>query len=232
MSTLTIKARDFAALVAPVKPHAGRDDMFPVLNAIRFEVRNGYLLAMATDRFRLAIHRTETEAVSFTATVRVREVENLLRIFKPQRGQDPELVMSVHETEGKQFLRVEQTGAFGFDFIDASMSFPLEVGEFPNIAKLIGETLAEEPSEGGREFGLNAVFLADWRHTAKQGRALVIRSHSPLRPVVFAAGDDFIGLQMPMRLIEGQAIPEHWTTTLTKPKPAPKKRAKKAASAA
>lgn len=222
--TLTIGAREFAALVAPVIPLAGTDPMLPVLNTVHFEVRDGWLLAEATDRFRIGINRTKTETKAFEALVRLRDTRTIRRIFKPHRGENPALTLTVSGDN----LRVDRSGGLGF----ASSTFALVPGQFPSIRHLVAKTLQEEPSPE-RYFGVNAKFLADWGHACSNGEPLYVRQSDPARPILLAAGSNFIGLQMPLRISDG-AVGDFstWDGVLAEQKkPAPKKpRGKKAAA--
>lgn len=60
---LHLTVRDLRALLMPILPFAGTDDMLPVLTGIRLRVRGGYVTAEATDRFRAAMNRVQPSVV-------------------------------------------------------------------------------------------------------------------------------------------------------------------------
>lgn len=210
--TLEITARDLKHLVTPLLPMVDTSGMLP-LEAVNFEVRDGWLLGTATDRFRLALHRTRTATKHFDALVSARSLRTILATFKASRFADPVLELTV---DGGQLL-VEQAEAMELEFLSATMRFALVDGPFPDIAEVILEAL--NGTHGARKsndwFGVNAGYLADWRHAVTKGSPLYVQvGPSPNRPVIIAVGDDFIGLQMPMRYTEGEPSFSHWLELL------------------
>jgi len=57
MTTITVPAAKLREMLGAVLPHAGRDDTLPLLATVRFEVRGGELLLIATDRYSLGAAR-------------------------------------------------------------------------------------------------------------------------------------------------------------------------------
>lgn len=197
--TVEIEIHDFADLVNPILPIAGTDEMLPVLTCVKFSVRGGWLLASATDRFRLAVKRVKTDATGFDALVPQRDIRTILKIFKPRRRDEEfgKLTLEHHPTKNE--LQVSRSDGFNwsFGFIDASLRFTAESGEYPEIHKVINAA-AGAPRETDGWFAVNPTYMADWRHAVGRNRPLLIRLGKPNQPILVTA-DDFIGLQMPLR---------------------------------
>lgn len=219
---ITLTARELHDLVKPVLPLACRDDMLPVLNAVLIERSGNYLVATASDRFRIGICRRAHEgAGDFRALVPLASVRNILALFKPSRGSDNSLTLSI---EGDT-LYAEASGGLGFDFADMRVGYRLQAGEFPSVRKMIRDALANESTDSA--VGMNADLLADWRHA---GATLEVRITAPGQPMIVRSGDHFLGLVMPTRLAAEDVPAGDWPTFLAdESKPVAKKaRTKKA----
>lgn len=229
-AALNITARQLKALVAPVLPLAGRDDMLPVLTAIRVEVDGPWLIAMATDRFRLGIKRLravedEPWPAGWSATIPVRTLKGILAAFKPSyREGDAQLVLTVDDDQHS--LHVVAGGAL-LDMLGASITYPLETGEYPKLRTLIRTGLAAPVAEDGIA-GFNWALLSEFRAAAPtHGGPLVIRVGAGANPTLISDGEDFIGAIMPRRMVgndsvKGSAFPsvEDWNDVLGDPKKA------------
>lgn len=217
-TTLEITASQFATLVRPVIPLVS-DDFTPILNSVRIQTHGKYVIAMATDRFRLGIHRIKLETAppaAFEATIRLSELKRILSIFKPTRTVDSILTLTI---EADDLIRVNQSGGFGF--IDASMTFRIERGEYPDSRRVINAALAET-DEKSTETAFNPSYLASFKNAPRERNVpLVIHSSAPGKATVISAGDDFIGAIMPVRLASGAApeVVDGWAGFLTSAKP-------------
>lgn len=244
MSTINLRAEQFADLVRPVIPLADATGMMPVLNAVLIEAEGKWLSATATDRFRVGIKRIEkfatdddptTEWPEFRALVPLRAVRALLTTFKPQRRS---LLTSLSMTVEDDGRRLVTEGVGTFDLFDSSrITHHLEIGEYPAVRSLIRDALAHPVEDRAREFGVNPNFMADFKATGSRGLRIVTgapRGGMP-GPIVVTDDDGFIGALMPTSAIGEKA--EDWTDFLApKPEPVAKtasaKRAVKKASAA
>lgn len=188
-----ISTKDLARLVKPVVPLAHKDGMLPLLNSVQLAAAGEYLTAAATDRYRIGISRIKTEAAppeGLSIRIGLDELRRILLIFKSDAKMERTVTITVLDDR----VKVEQ--AFGFGFIDASMSFPLVVGDYPPLAKLFSAAQLSNPVVS---VGLNASHLSDFRHAIREGEPLVVRSASANKPVIVTAGDHFIGALMPVR---------------------------------
>jgi hypothetical protein len=193
---ITITAHSLRALVDPVLPCASVDGDLPVLNAVKIEARGKWLMAMATDRFKLGLKRVKAPAdeqwAEFQAVVSVRALKSILATFKPQRGLDPELTLTVEQDQ----LTVTVGGGLVDDVAAAKASYFLVSGKFPALDKILRKALdaKPEPTESG----------FDWRHVAGFANAagrvgLRVKSTGARSPLLIT-GDDFIGALMPRQI--------------------------------
>jgi hypothetical protein len=224
MSDLHITARQFKALVSPVIPCAGTDDQLPVLNSIHVRSQGEYLIARATDRFRLGVQRLKAPEGSWPeweALLPLSTVRAVLADFKPSsRDADPQLVLAV----GGESLRVKGDGAL-LDMLSADIAYPLRDGEFPKVDQILATAIAAEP-EAGAHAGFNWKFLSAFAAAAGGSPSIGIKIVSPKAPALISNGEDFLGILMPRK-----RIGEGWDDILTPPAPAKKKPAAKKAAA-
>lgn len=199
--TITLTARQFRALIEPVLPMACKDDMLPVLCAVQVTAEDRWLTATTTDRFRVGIKRIEkhatdddatTEWPEFSALIPVRAVRSILATFKPTRGFDPAMALTVAEDR----LVVEAAGAF--DLFDSSrFVHHLQSGEYPKVRSLIREVLAVPDDERVSRVVVNPTLFADFKACGSSTlRILMGRANKPL---VVTDDEGFIGVLMPRR---------------------------------
>lgn len=217
---ITLTARELHDLVKPVLPFAGRDDMSPVLNAVLIEYRAGHLTATATDRFKAGIcRRPYAPSVEFRALVGLADIKRILGLFRPKRGLDGTLTLSV---EGD---RIYAEAADGFGFANLRIGFALVDAEYPDIPKLFRDQLAS--TDEASVVGVNPDYLAAFKGVA---RTLRVRITDPTKPVIIHGDDHFLGLLMPRRLVGAEGkVPDapDWSDLLQPPKKAAKKKASK-----
>lgn len=224
MNDLTLTAGQFRKLVTPVLTCVGADDMLPILTAIKIETRGRWLIASATDRFKLAIKRVEHpdgEWPEFTALVPARSVQTILKQFRPLRGHlDPELTLSARQD------RLTVTVGGGFDGIAAaSMTYFLIEGEFPDVGEIVSKTLAQDQAamdNSGYGWKHFAAFAA-----ADEGAGLRIRTYGDAKAML-VLGPDFVGMVMPRRMVD-RVGDDGWAEILAAKPKKPASRAKKLA---
>lgn len=220
--TLTITVRNLKALVDPVLPCAGGDDMLPVLTCLQIRSYGGWLVASATDRFRLGVHRQRGEwPADWAALVPVRTLRGIFSTFKAGRGSDPELALTIVDDHN---LKVELTGGLAGDlFTEASITYPLISGEFPDLGKIISAAIDAEPEAGDRKF--NWKYLSAFAAADHLGSGLVMHGGNPSMPMLVTDGADFVGILMPRRVEPAEALSlSSWTDILT-PSTSPAKKA-------
>lgn len=236
-NSLTISVRNLKALVEPVTPCAGADDMLPVLNCVQIKTNGEWLVASATDRFRLAAHRQRGEwPAGWQALIPVRTLRGIFATFKAGRGSDPELTLTIVDDHN---LKVEMTGGLNDGlFSEASITYPLLSGEFPNLGQILSKAIAAESVAGDRRF--NWKFLSGFSAADPHGQGLIMHGGDPSAPMLVTDGEDFVGILMPRRLVASEDGAtsldlSSWTDILGDPvapkAPAAKKTAKKMAGA-
>ena len=194
--TFTITAREFRDLVTPVIPLACKDRMTPILNAVRIESVGKYLTASATDRFTVGICRhapANKPPKGLAIVIPLPSIRLILSTFKPSRDMDPELEFAV--TAGGKRLKVNQAGG-AFDFLDASITYPLETGQWPALPKVIIDRIESEDVPA-TTISLNAAHLAKFQHAVRHGEPLEIKVGCNNKAVLVTVGDHFVGALMP-----------------------------------
>lgn len=236
--SITLTATQWREVITPVLPCAGDDMMLPVLNTVHIRTHGKWLIATATDRFRVAMKRIAkiatdddptTEWPEFSALIPLKAVKSISAMLKPSRG-GAHLSGATFAVEGDR-LTVEASGLF--DLFDAArFTHHLETGEFPKVDSLFAKALAVPDSERAPVSTLNPAFLSDMKACG----SMVLRVIGPKAddiksPIAFTDDDGFLALLMPRRT---ETAPESWEDVLApkpepaKPKPARKSRAKKA----
>ena len=165
--TLTIDARTFNALVNPVIPFASADVTFPLLASLRIDRRGDWLVAAATDRYRLAMKRVplfadalEGEAPdTFTAVVRAADLRRIQKLWRPTRTENPMLILEVEHRELEGDRLVVRSAGTMVDFDEARVAFVLPDGPYPPIDRLLVDAL-KSPTVADRAVRLNPRLLA------------------------------------------------------------------------
>lgn len=242
MTTLTIDAKQFRALVSPVLPMACKDDMLPSICAVLIETDGKWLSATATDRFRAGIQRIEkratdddptTEWPEFRALIPVRSVKSLLAMFKPSRGASSTTITLTIETDESSIPRLTAEAVGLFDLFDSGRFTHtlLEADAFPAVRKVFKDALDTPDDARASTVGVNPSFMADFK--AAGGDTLRVLLGSPTKPLTVTNDEGFIGLLMPRSLIasSGDVREENWADFFAE-KSQPKKRTSRKAGAA
>lgn len=201
---IAIPARELAAFLAPVIPHAASARVLPILNGIHFATSGGYLIAAATDRYTMAMHRRKSAGPDeipvpdgLRGTVPLAAVRQILSVFKAGRGENPDLTL----TFTRDLLAV---GARGFlsGFAVSEATWRLDPGEYPRLGH-IWPTAKPESSESA--VFLNPAFLARLAHAPGAGDPVQLtlmprKSDGQPGMVMARAGEDFLAVIQPVRL--------------------------------
>lgn len=208
---VSLSYSELRKLFAPVVPHAGRDDMLPVLMRIAVAASGGYLVAQATDRFTAAFQRValaEAPPAGFAVLLEASDAKRLIHLLRPIRGSDPTVTIEL-DGHGGVHVSAEDAGlALGFRGIDVSFSSPvLTANSFPDLSGLLPKDFNQHVGE--QSFNLNmltkfkaAVEEANRGALGDEGARALCSIHmpsAPNKPLVFTAGPDFVGLVMPRR---------------------------------
>lgn len=201
MAAITVDAKVLRHRLGAVIPHADPDDIFPALSAVHFEIRDGELTLMATDRFTLAVARVpgepppEQDPCGPVLLDRwyARELRRLLKGGGPATvlvSEDGTLTVK-RRVDVANNRRVTVTWDTAADT------------NWPPWRTAVRRALAAEPAELGGEYALNLSILArfqalDWREPAQYRITAGGGKDAPV--IIVAAGDWFLGLAMPVRL--------------------------------
>lgn len=196
-ATWTATPAQVERVIAAVLPHASAATDLPLLNAVRLELDGKRLLAVAADRYSLAVCRADltewdkdAKPVKATAAhVRVGDVERLLAFLRPQRKFAATWKLTASH------LTVSFAGG-------SSLTVPTSDSEnFPQWRALVTPLFDREPEPGAR-MGFTPRVVEHFHQSAKALGELheTWQFISPLKPVIVRIGDDFLGLLMPCRL--------------------------------
>ena len=211
-TTVTMKASQFRDLVAPVMPLADKTNNLPALGAVLIQANGPYLIATATDRYRVGVQRVRLDeaAPGFRALVSLRSLRSILSIFKVSRSADPDLSI----TSAEQMFTVNAVGAMDLDpygIVSGSMSWPLVPGEYPKgINEIITASSTAQPDG---PLLLNAHLLADFKFAQAHGHPMVMRGRMAGATFI-QIGPDFIGAIMSVRASLGSELDSDWTAFL------------------
>jgi len=201
---LTLAVNDLRDLLSAVVPFACDDGMLPVLCSVRLRARGKWLVADATDRFRIGVKRIENDDdgtwPDFEAVIPLTAVKSMLHLFRPARsGPLTEIVLTVDD----DVMTVEGKGAYVL-FDQAIMRYHLEPAEYPNLDSLVAKELARPADQGSTAVGLNPRFLSDYKHLGRE--PIQVRIGAASHPTIVMTGDGlFVSLLMPRRLFDGSS---------------------------
>ncbi|MGW4898310.1 DNA polymerase III subunit beta family protein [Kitasatospora sp. NPDC004240] len=193
---MTVTTAALPRFVTQLAPHISTDTTLPSIGGIYLEADGTHLLAAATDRYTFAVTRTEaTEPQPWRAVIARADLTALRALF-PARRRPADL----HLTHSRGCTRTPD-GLLTIG--DGTRSLTLNANaslarKFPKWRPLFAAALAAEPHQD-TETHYNADFLARWAKAAEHWQPLTTWSAGPGKPLLVAAGPDFLGLQMPVR---------------------------------
>lgn len=195
--TVTWKATPAAVsrVINAVLAHASTNTDLPVINAVRLELDGDRLLAVATDRYTIAICRASLtdwddkakKVKPQAGSLRSADVKRVLDFLKPHRKD----VATWKLTDTS--LTVTVSGA--------SLTVPTADENFPNWRIVLGSVLDHAP-EPGQQMGFTPRIVSHFQRSADAlgELAMTWQFVSLLKPVIVRIGDEFLGLLMPCRL--------------------------------
>lgn len=194
-------AAELQHIARAVLVHAGTDAMWPLLNDVHIEVRDGHLLLAATDRFTLGVYRTGLSEHSGDP-IEIRVPAPVLRsavtmIGRRSRGEVQLRLTPDHVTLTFDHPQVRADAAAS----PVSYVMPAEPSTQPLWLRLVNTTTAEAMTATETVTGVNPAYLARFRHAAHRFEPILI--HGPgraMKPVLVTAGEHFIGLIMPVHV--------------------------------
>jgi hypothetical protein len=190
ITTTNLPAHQLAEAISQVMPHMAKPDCStPILSSVHFDNDGTYLHAVATDRYTLAAARRRLRSCEeeWTATVGAMHVTYLQSWAEAHSYRD---TIELAITPG-QMTAVSNMGR---------IVLPTMEGMHAPWRALFNKHL-ERAAEIVDISGLDTQYLHRW---AEAGRHLQIAQATPEAPYILS-GLDFIGMQMPIRQIRGEA---------------------------
>lgn len=211
---ITVKAADLHRLLIEGLICTGNDDTLPMLNGVKLETTDdGQLLAIGTDRFRLGISR-----IPHGGTDKVddlldgKQAKALAAILKPVRARNaPDYTVDLEFVGGRgtyarKMKWARSDGMSGVvDILDH---------QFPKWRHLVDSAKGVRPIETGDtqhdayRFYCNAKYLAEFAKAQRSAYDNVavepVAGHN--RPIIFRVGAHFLGLLMPVRMVEDSSL--------------------------
>lgn len=209
----TVKAVELHRVLNDAVTFASRDETLPMVNIVHVEFTDaGFMLAVATDRFRLGVSKVDlgVNGSSPTASfnLAVRDVNTLIKLAKTAKPK------TAKRDKQSRFVWINSapTGTVTFKFSDgASLDVvPVDV-EFPKWRQLFPESGTQVPRDAT---AFTAEYLASfakvdggasqrivmYNHDSHHGYNSETRKNQ--RPTTFTIGDNFVGLLMPVKLVD------------------------------
>lgn len=184
--TTTVKAGDLARILDQVHAHQSTNELAPAICGVHLDSDRQTLHAVASDRYSLAVARTDLIAPGATwAHTIPSSAVKMLRRWSATESQDAQITIAPSTDKGST------TVSFGSD--TSILAFHAVDADFPKWRSLIFGALDKKPT--GDVVGLDTDYAARWQ---KAERNLRTWATGPRSAVLFA-GDDFLGLQMPTR---------------------------------
>ncbi|NUP53404.1 MAG: hypothetical protein HOW97_39695 [Catenulispora sp.] len=190
ITTTSLPAHQLAEALDQVMPHMAKpQSSTPILSSVHFDNDGTYLHAVTTDRYTLAVARRRLRSCDdeWTATVGAMHVTYLQSWAEAHSHRD---TIELAVTPG-QMTAVSNMGR---------IVLPTMGGAHAPWRALFNKHL-EPAAETVDISGLDTQYLNRW---AKAGRHLQITQASAEAPFV-VAGPDFLGMQMPIRQVHGEA---------------------------
>lgn len=185
--TVKVSALVLIELLEGASTHAGRDKTLPTLNAVQVESEGaGYLVARATDRYRLIEGKIEIEFGQLAPSlIRLDDVKRVITLAKEGK------IGKVSLNRVGDLLTVSINGN--------SITLTLWEGTFPPTAHLFDNPARENIGE----VNFNPAFMADYAKIAGKGNAVRVEFTAKGKPIFIhlpVTKVEWKALLMPMRL--------------------------------
>lgn len=195
----TMLAVELHRVLSDASVFASHDETIPPICAVHIEIGPKRMLAVATDRFRLVVSKTDLQAGGFGSeavfNLSLRDVVSLIKMSKTTRSDAGSKTVWINSAlpPSDEY----GTGTVEFKFSDgATLKVVPQDSEFPKWRQLFPGT----DSQVARAFSaFNPKYLADFAKV--QGFPIRMYSHGEAntRPSTFTIGENFVGLLMPYR---------------------------------
>ncbi len=221
-----VSTGDLRNALRAVVVHAGKDDEVPILQRVRFYIRDGNIMIAATNRYTVGLGLvsiwSDTEDDDTVVDVTPAQVGEILAMFKSakeKKGDDA----------GDDDLRLRITDRFlvatdvaGF-FPGKEVTWPRVANEdnYPDLPTLVGRMLATAGSASASTMHTNGSFLALFKAASSvYDEILTVEPTSEKQGALFVTvGESFLGAIMPIKpsdeaVIEQAAHRRAWDARL------------------
>lgn len=181
-----IQSHDLQRMIRQVAPHAGKDDTIPVLTAIHLESRDGFLYAVTTDRFTMAIARHPVLNTGvWKAAVGGSHIPSLMAWLKNV----DDVTLHASSDDAPKLILSSVVNSLTVAALSSANNLP----DWRRLLrKYLDMEIAPVPLTG-----VTAKYMARWKDSAQ---ILHLWQAAPMAPLVFMDDrSEFIGMQMPIR---------------------------------
>ncbi|MFD9691052.1 hypothetical protein ACFWXO_35415 [Kitasatospora sp. NPDC059088] len=194
---MSVTLADLPRIVRQLTPHISPDNTLPPIHGIYLEADGTHLFAAATDRYTFALTRREAAETEPWKAFIARPDLTALRALFPTRNRPADLTLAHHRgcTRTPEGLLTLSDGTRSLN-LSANAR---QAKNFPKWRPLFATALAAEPYQD-TEACYRPEFLARWAKAAENHQPLTTWSTGPGKPLLVAAGPDFLGLHMPIHL--------------------------------
>jgi DNA polymerase III sliding clamp (beta) subunit (PCNA family) len=185
--TVEVKSKALLELLEGAGSNAGKDKSLPTLNAVLIEGAGGYLMATATDRYRLIEGKIEVESGELTRSlVSLADIKRISALVKENKS---------------GLVTLNRIGdLLTVSVLEGSLTVTLLDGSFPPTADLLNAVESEPIPVGSMAF--NPALFADYSKIVGKGQAVKIYfggEGKPMRMRLTGEAVEWRALLMPMR---------------------------------
>lgn len=211
MASIQMTTSDLHDLLAPVLPHTGDGKGLPALSAIRIEVRDNTVYAVATDRYTMAATRHPLREAAPDTTIAIGGVDAaaMLKLFKHTKNDNPDLQLTVGNIEAETVLDPADKPALTITAKDgATLVLHGREDALATWRNILAKQVHRAPKAASPSIALNAMQLPRWTKAIRKGDQLeVFLGAKATDPVIVRAGDHFIGVWAACSRSDGKAMP-------------------------
>ncbi|MEU8717511.1 phiSA1p31-related protein [Streptomyces sp. NPDC048663] len=189
---ITIEAKTLRDMFRQVVPHMGEDDYIPVIHSVRLEQRDGWLYAIASDRYTIAVaRRPVTNHGECTGHIPGRLVPALTAWLEGHAEFGGSIGVTLPVTKGDVDIILTTPGRGRFDVTYDTEDYKA----FPDWRKILHSVLIAQPGIVPLT-GVTTRFLNRWEHAAEK---LVVWQEAGNKPILLLdEAGEFAGMQMPV----------------------------------
>jgi hypothetical protein len=204
MSVIELTTSELHGLLIPVLPHASTDKTLPELGVVRFEVRDGVLYAVTSDRYTMAAtrHRLQESTADTEIAIGAEDAAALLKVFKYTQKEDPRLTLTVGKVEGETVLDPADRPALTVTAKDGNtlvLNGRREDRPLASWRTYIAKAIHREQQPVNPNLALTLTQMSRWLKATRNGAWLTFSIGAGKRDTVLVrAGDHFVGIWAPI----------------------------------